>query len=186
MNFMVITKNYNPPAFNTKEILRYAGCKEANFAINTLLEECINEVKDKLVFKVCFASLPVFIKENEIDFSAFKVECKGAVVFAATIGVEIDRFIQKYGYISPAKAVMIDAIGAERIEALCDTFVKDIQAEFNSKFKPRFSAGYGDLSIATQKDIFNLLNPSKHIGITINDSMLISPSKSVTAFVGYY
>ena len=115
MNFTVITKSYNPPAFNIKEILRYAGCKEADFAINALLEECINEVKDKLVFKVCFASLPVCIKENEIDFSAFKVEsknladniegCKGAVVFAATIGVEIDRLIQKYGYISPSKSV---------------------------------------------------------------------------------
>jgi 2,3-bisphosphoglycerate-independent phosphoglycerate mutase len=49
MNFTVITKSYNPPAFNIKEILRYAGCKEADFAINALLEECINEVKDKLV-----------------------------------------------------------------------------------------------------------------------------------------
>ena len=125
-------------------------------------------------------------QKQRLNLSDNLKHCKNAVVFAATIGVETDRLIQKYGYISPAKAVMIDAIGAERIEALCDTFVKNIQAELNAELKPRFSAGYGDLSITTQKDIFNLLTPSKYIGISINDSMLISPSKSVTAFVGYY
>jgi cobalamin-dependent methionine synthase I len=37
-----------------------------------------------------------------------------------------------------------------------------------------------------QKDIFSTLNCSKHIGVMLNNSMLISPSKSVTALIGIY
>ena len=35
-----------------------------------------------------------------------------------------------------------------------------------------------------QKDIFNLLNPAKNIGLSLSDSLLMTPSKAVTAIVG--
>ncbi|MBO5857729.1 MAG: Vitamin B12 dependent methionine synthase activation subunit, partial [Clostridia bacterium] len=41
-----------------------------------------------------------------------------------------------------------------------------------------------DLELTTQKDIFKILDCSKKIGLTLNDSLLMSPTKSVTAFVG--
>ncbi len=50
--------------------------------------------------------------------------------------------------------------------------------------RPRFSPGYGDLTLLAQKDIFAVLDCGKRIGLTLNDSLLMSPSKSVTAFVG--
>ena len=74
--------------------------------------------------------------------------------------------------------------GLERIEALCDDFCNDIQNTLKTQLKPRFSAGYGDLPLDTQKQIFSLLNLSKNIGLTLNDSLLMSPTKSVTAFIG--
>ena len=79
---------------------------------------------------------------------------------------------------------MFQAIGAERIEALCDAFCDDISKEYNIAIKPRFSPGYGDLPLECQKDIFAVISPEKHIGLTLTDSMLMSPSKSVTAIVG--
>ena len=48
----------------------------------------------------------------------------------------------------------------------------------------RYSPGFGDLSLENQKKVFALLNPQKYIGVTLNDSLLMSPSKSVTAIVG--
>ena len=111
-------------------------------------------------------------------------DCSSVIVFAATIGVEIDRLIAKYGRISPSKALVIQAIGAERIEALCDEFCSDIANEKKMRLTPRFSPGYGDLPLNIQKNIFDVLDCSKRIGLTLNDSLIMSPSKSVTAFVG--
>ena len=194
---MVVAKIYKEPPVCEKEILRYAGCKATGLPeeaqMNQLLHECLEEVLPKLTYKVCYMETPLVLEETVCDFACLKVEskdlaknlqgCEKAVLFAATIGVEIDRLIAKFGRISPAKAVMIQAIGAERIESLCDIFCAELEEEAGS-LRPRFSPGYGDLALETQKDIFRVLNCNKHIGLSLNDSMLMSPSKSVTAFVG--
>ena len=191
---MVVTKIYTEPPVCKKEILRYAGCKDAeDEALESLLDECLEEVFSKLSYKVCYMELPLTITDSLCDFGCMKVEskdlvknlqgCERVVLFAATIGVEIDRLIMKYGAVSPAKAVMLQAIGAERIENLCDTFCNEMESE-GASLRPRFSPGYGDLPLGTQKDIFQVLNCNKNIGISLNRSLLTSPSKSVTAFVG--
>ena len=109
------------------------------------------------------------------------------MIFAATIGVEIDRLITKYSRLSPAKAFCCQAIGAERVEELCDDFCESVNEKLGAggeMLKPRFSPGYGDLPLETQKMIFSLLDCPKRIGVTLGDSLLMSPSKSVTAFAG--
>ena len=198
---MIITKRYTEPSICKKEILRYAGCKDsADESLQFLLEECLKEVLPKLTYKVCYTELPLTITEDICDFGCMQLEskdlvknlrgCENVLLFAATLGVEIDRLILKYGKIAPTKAVMLQAIGAERIESLCDAFCQEVQAELGvSKgsavcLRPRFSPGYGDLPLETQKDIFQVLNCSKNIGLSLNDSLLMSPSKSVSAFVG--
>ena len=49
--------------------------------------------------------------------------------------------------------------------------------------RPRFSPGYGDVSLEVQKDFFRLL-PCQRIGLTLMDTLIMSPEKSVTAFIG--
>ena len=82
---------------------------------------------------------------------------------------------------------MFQAIGAERIESLCNVFcdeLKQEKAKLCLATKPRFSSGYGDFPLNVQKEIFSVLDAQKKIGITLNESLLMSPSKSVTAIVG--
>ncbi len=194
MSSAVLVKSYAAPAFCKKEILRYAGCKDATLETLALCDECIKEAEGSLVYKVCWCELTVTTDGGVCDFGNFRVishslaqnlkDSQRVIVFAATVGVEIDRLIAKYGRLSPSKALMLQSIGAERIEALCDAFCEDYSKTFNKVLKPRFSPGYGDLPLETQKDIFALLNCSKLIGATLNDSLLMSPSKSVTAFAG--
>lgn len=194
MHSVILSKTYNESHFCEKEILRYAGCKEANIETEALVKSCINEIKNKLIYKVCYCQFDVRICDDVCDFGTFTLKSKNlasnlkgsesVILFAATVGVEIDRLIAKYGRISPSKALIFQAIGAERIEALCDKFCIDISNEYNISTKARFSAGYGDLPLSSQKDIFAVLLPEKHIGLTLNDSLLMSPSKSVTAIVG--
>ena len=196
MSITVLTKAYKILPFNKKEILRYADCKDLSPEIEALLNECIKETIQTLSYKVCYCILPINISGNTIDFGTFKVNseklainlknCESAIIFGATLGTDIDRIIMKYGKLSPTKALFFQAIGATMIETLCDEFCKDIKAELNVNLKPRFSPGYGDLDLSCQKDIFKVLNCSKNIGLTLNDSLLMSPTKSVTAFVGIY
>ncbi len=191
----VIQKNYTAPPINQKEILRYLNCAVLKEETQKLVNECLSQFCGEAVYKVCYTELPVCVSDSVCDFGAFAAKskdlaknlngCKSVIIFSATIGIGVDRLINKYSRISPAKAVVLDAIGSERIEALCDRFCSDIKAQIGN-LKPRFSAGYGDLPIETQKKIFSLLQCDKKIGLTLNDSYMMSPSKSVTAFVGIF
>ena len=108
-------------------------------------------------------------------------------MFAATVGLELDRLIARHSRLSPARALALQAYGAERIESLCDAFLRNVQSECASEgitLRPRFSPGYGDLPLSFQRTLFETLDCARKIGLTLNESLLMSPTKSVTAIVG--
>lgn len=194
---MIEIKSYKEPDFNKKELLRYALCKEETSEISALLTECIDEARTVLSYRVCYERFAINVKNDAVVFPFMAAEskglsknlkgCRSAVVFAATVGIGLDRLIAKYARLAPAKALLLDAIGAERIESLCNVFNEEIQkkAEMERLFtKPRFSPGYGDFSLDAQQDIFRVLDCPRQIGLTLNESLLMSPSKSVTAIIG--
>ena len=189
----VITKTFNSPTIDKSEILRYAGMKDSSPEIDTLIKECLEEIKGKLSYKVCYAHFPLKITETEIDLSFTRVKssklsknlegCRSFLLFAATVGIEIDRQIARYIKFSPSKALLFQAIGAERIESLCNAFSMFAESEYGFA-KPRFSPGYGDLPLEIQKDFFRVLEPGRKIGVSLTESMMMIPSKSVTAIIG--
>ena len=192
---MIYTKNYPAPKLNERECLRYAGTTPQNVSAEerALFEACLTEVENKLTYKICWGRFPVKRGENGLDFGFLQTDsralmknlegCEEVIVFAATIGLEIDRLIRRYTNLSPAKALFFQAIGAERIESLCDTFCEELKAE-GLQLRPRFSPGYGALPLELQKDIFRVLDCPRKIGLSLNESLLMSPSKSVTAIIG--
>ena len=192
---MIYTKNYPAPKLNERECLRYAGTTPQNVSAEerALFEACLTEVENKLTYKICWGRFPVKRGGNGLDFGFLQPDsralmknlegCEEVIVFAATIGLEIDRLIRRYTNLSPAKALFFQAIGAERIESLCDTFCEELKAE-GLQLRPRFSPGYGDLPLELQKDIFRVLDCPRKIGLSLNESLLMSPSKSVTAIIG--
>lgn len=180
----IYVKTYAEPAINRREALRYAGCALPTEEVSALLEECIAEAKEQLSYKVCYG---IFPKNGEITSKALEKNlsgCSKVILFAATVGLPFDRLIMKYGKLSPAKGLIMQAFGAERIEALCDEFCEDIAKELGAQLKPRFSPGYGDLPLSFQREIFKVLDCPRKIGLSLNESLLMSPSKSVTAIVG--
>ena len=182
----VYAKQFPEPQIRRSEILRYAGAKEASAELSALLEDALEEARSILSYKVCWQVFPIVSTETGLDLGFAETQstvlknhllhCTQAVVFGATVGLGLDRLIARYGRVSPARALMLQAIGTERIEALCDLFCSELDCGV------RFSPGYGDLSLEVQKKIFDILNCEKHIGLTLNDSLVMSPSKSVTAF----
>ena len=194
--YKVEIKTYSGAPVNYGEVIRYSGAKKSDENLKTLIDDCLSECEKKnaVNFAVCFTETPLSVKNDKTDFSVFTLSsknlatamrgAKSALIFACTIGMGIDRLIKKYTEIDPLRALLLQALGAERVETFIDVFIKDYEKTRGVKLSPRFSAGYGDLSLAAQKDIFGLLNPQKFLGLTLNDSLLMSPSKSVTAFAG--
>ncbi len=183
----------NLPPVDRKEALRYAGAKESTPEMNALLQECIKLCESSLTPRVCYAFYPVARRDGLLDLTFAKTDsaalrrnlagCNEIVLFAATIGLEMDRLIARYTRLSPSKSVMLQAIGAERIESLCDAFENELIRQ-GHEIGPRFSPGYGDLPLNLQRHIFAALDCPKHIGVSLNESLLMSPSKSVSAIIG--
>ncbi len=197
MNGMINVRTYDAPAIDRKEILRYAGARERDPALDTLLSQCLEELEGELTYKICFAEFPVRREERRLDLGFLKTSsrdlaknlsgCDRVVLLAATVGIALDRKIARYMSLSPTKALLMQAIGSERIESLCDAFERDLLEEVGRDggvLRPRFSAGYGDFPLDAQREIFSVLDCYKRIGLALNESLLMSPSKSVTALIG--
>ncbi len=180
------------PPVRREEILRYAGALPSHEQTVALMESCLSEMDGHWRFAVCYTQLPVRVTGERCDFGVFAVSSLSLAAFmadaaevwlmAATVGVYLDRLIQKYAHIAPSRAVMLQAIGAERIEALCDAFATQTAIEHDALSMPRFSPGYGDLPLSVQRDIFAVLDCSRRIGVSLTDGLMMMPSKSVTAF----
>ena len=188
MSGIIYRKAYPQPPVCRREILRYAGCRQGDEELERLLDACLEEALPRLRYQVCWRFLNAKEQETFLRQSRLLEKnlsgCREVVLLASTVGVELDRLIARYSHLSPTKALLVQAIGAERIEALCDRFCTDLAAQRALTARPRFSPGYGDLPLQAQQQIFALLDCPRTIGLFLNESLLMSPSKSVTAFLG--
>lgn len=157
------------------------------------LNTCFDELKK--VVNCRFSAVRVPVKrlcDNRLDcgFGEFTSDtllknlkdCKEVFVFAATIGMGVDRLLEKLSRISSAKHFITDALASAMAEALADK-AEDILCE-GINHRPRFSPGFGDLKIEIQPRLLDFVNAQRLLGITINNSYLMMPMKSVTAFIG--
>ena len=176
------------PRVDREEILRYAGAGDGG-DVREKLDSVLDALLPRLVYRVCFAETPVDADGPRVGLgfsSVFSAElgrrlagCDGAVIFAATVGFEPDILARAERF-DPLRALLVHGAGAERVESLCDAFCRSL----GDGYVPRFSPGYGDLPLSFQRDIFDFLNPQKYIGVVLNEKIIMSPSKSVTAIVG--
>lgn len=189
----IFVKTYPAQPFDRREILRYAGCKEEIEELSALLDDTLAECKDVFCGRVCYRVFTAedfftLFGEESVALNKNLANCQWVLIFAATVGLDIDRLTTKYANADLSKAVFMQAIGAERIESLCDVFCEDIKQKAAEKgwyTRPRFSAGYGDFPLEKQKMFFETLDCARKIGVSLTDSYLMTPTKSVTAVVGF-
>ena len=178
---------------NKREAMRYLRVAKSDPATNALVDDCIKEIYKIASPKAVYLESGIEFLDDDIvkfDFMTVKShsltvnlkKCKRAIVFSATLGIEIDRAIEKYSKIIQSKAAVYHAVGSAMIESFCN-YVNETLTE-NLKTTRRFSPGYGDLSLDCQRDVLSALDAERKIGIILSDSLLMSPSKSVTAIIG--
>ncbi len=114
--------------------------------------------------------------------------CSQVALLAATIGPQVDALIRRHSSLDPVYASILQATGAMFIEEVVNFVndeIKKIAEAQGLKTRPRYSPGYGDVPLEVQKDFFRLL-PCTRIGLTLMDTLIMAPEKSVTAFVGLF
>ena len=109
---------------------------------------------------------------------------KDVVFLCGTIGAEFDAWQRRLSVLSAADALLSQQIGLEAVEAVMDGLENEVKVKVEGeglKLRPRRSPGYGDLPLALSRTILAELDAPRKIGVSITDSNLLVPSKSVTA-----
>ena len=174
-----------------KEALRYLGLgkHEPDPETERLLKECIREAERAAEFRHLVREYPLSVEEDgTVDGGCFRVKsanlkknlsgCDSVLVMAVTVGAEVDRLLARYGKLSVAKAVVMQAAAAAMVEAYCNELNAGWKKEYLEKglyLRPRFSPGYGDFPLSAQKQILDGLEAGKRIGITLTEGYLMMP-----------
>ncbi len=108
--------------------------------------------------------------------------CREAFVFAVTTGLRVDRELSALSVTSPADRFVLDALSSAAVDAFCQKVADGLSAGLSCA--PRFSPGYGDLSLMLQQPLLQRLGASERLGITLSAAYLMTPVKSITAIMG--
>jgi len=112
-------------------------------------------------------------------------QCHSAALLACTLGAEFDALLRTEQARDMSDAAVLDALGSAYVEAGCNEAEREIAGRLSDKFRTdRFSPGYGDLPLALQGALCALLDTPRRLGVTVTESLLMNPCKSVTAVIG--
>lgn len=123
---------------------------------------------------------------RDIVFQQLK-KSEWIAVFACTAGDEIFQksrsLINSGDYLS---GYIYDIYGSLAVEKAMDHIQNDLREQMLKEglnISNRYSPGYCGWDVAEQQKLFSLL-PQGFCGITLNDSCLMQPIKSVSGFIG--
>lgn len=183
----------------TREAVRYLGFgrNAADEQTEKLISEVFTELDRIARPKAVHRVFSCVQRKEEIQIGTMQVHsknlarnlqgCTQTVLMATTLGIEVDLAMRRYALTDMAKVVIFQACAAAMLEEFCDECQAKIADEMAPEYKgmrPRFSPGYGDFDICYQEPIVRMLNCAKTIGLTLTDSFMMTPTKSVTAVIG--
>ena len=189
------------PAKEVQRYMGYHGISEIAPEMQALIDKAIDRLSTQSHPRIVSKEYLIDVNEKSVIIHADNEDlnleseslarnlkdCCGAILLAATIGPSCDMLVRRASVTSAAEASVYQAAGAAAIEAFLDDENDRLKKQYEAKgyfLRPRFSPGYGDLKLDHQKDWFRLLDISKQIGIELTDSLLMVPTKSVTAIIG--
>ncbi|MDR0944439.1 MAG: methionine synthase [Ruminococcus sp.] len=173
------------------ETLYYLGFKGTvpEPPIMTAIKKCeaklLDTIKPQYVIKISDIeedSHPLIVGNDIHDLLS---GCQKAVFFCCTLGSGVDRLISYAGAFDISDQLYTDALANAAVEQVCDMLQQKIASDYPEfELTMRFSPGYGDYPLEIQPEINRFLDAPKRIGVTVTDSLLMNPTKSVSAVIG--
>lgn len=182
---------------DVSEALRYLGAPHPGPELRQQAEALADELAAALQPRYVWAAYPLAREGDHFSLQGAGVTLSGAtaermldgseqaVLLACTLGARFDTLLRSAQARDMAEAVLLDALGSAFVEAGCDGAEDEIAARFPALYRTdRFSPGYGDLPLDLQPAVCAALNAQRRLGLTVTDSLLLNPVKSVTAVIG--
>lgn len=184
-----------------KEARRYLGLHRPGGRVDPGLEgellSCGRELTAAARPRAVWRAFPLTLGEGGVSCAGMEIPsaylrrhldgCTGVYLFAATLGAETDRLLRRSAVSGVSRAVILQACAASLLEAYCDECCARLAEEAAGEgafLRPRFSPGYGDFSVVFQRPLLEALEAAKRIGLGVTETMMLTPTKSVTALVG--
>ncbi len=136
---------------------------------------------------VCLQGTSLVLEGPSIcDFLAGATQ---VALLACTLGASADRELRRLSATDALGQVIFDAACTDLVEWGADEVCREIAAwgrERGLVAGDRFSPGYADFPLSVQAHFLDVLQAQKRLGLTVNESSLLVPTKSVTCVVGLY
>ena len=183
------------PEIRQSEVLRYLGYagQKMDISLEKQLQRCIGLVASTARPRLTYRILKVDnsgiegLKLGGNDIRELLETSKQAIIMAATLGAEAEALLRRTEVSDMSDAVIMDSAQSVAIESVCDEFearMRIFYREENLYLTDRFSPGYGDLPLDSQKMLMDALQTEKRIGLTVTPSGMMVPRKSVTCIIG--
>lgn len=150
--------------------------EQTDAMISSCLEELENIAQFNYIYKT-FDAVPEFLSVP--PYAEFLSGCRGVMLSVMTLGAGADMRINRLARSDMARSVVLDSCASAYLEARSDEF----EASLGEVLTPRFCPGYGGSSVGDIRYIFDLLHPER-IGVTLNESCFMLPSKSMAGVIG--
>ena len=182
------------------EVFRYLGMG-AGTPDNALQEKVEQAAERALALARPRAALRVFRLQNTqpislegsrlkltgSDIQQFLIGSREVAVLVVTLGIAIDRELQRLSATSALDELVFDAVATALVERATDAVSARVVAYAASQdmhATGRFSPGYGDLPLDCQADLLASVDAMRLLGVTLTTSNLMVPTKSVSAVLG--
>lgn len=176
-------------ALDAHELRARLGCRPEEIPF---LDDCINEVRAALRCRYAYRFYPVRVSGEAVSLGFAEVtsaglgralrDCHSHALMAVTLGTDVDRLLLRLSHLSKGRFYLCDAVASAFAEAACEEVERRLSA--GKRHAARFSPGYADLPLTLQSAVLAALDAERRLGITLSESCLMSPMKSVTAIVG--
>ena len=113
--------------------------------------------------------------------------CARVVLLAVTLGTQSEMLLRRERALSATDGLLADACASSLVEQAANVLNGHIVEEAAARglaATTRFSPGYGDLDISHQRAMFALLELEKRLGLSLTQTHMMLPEKSVTAIAG--
>lgn len=184
-----------------EEVLRYLGYRGNKLPqeLDSLIDSCIRNTLSLITpkylcrrFSLEQTEEGLLLKGTDVifrgnDIAAHLKNCKEVYLLCLTVGLEIEKKIRLSMMTAPDEGVIYDSCASTAIEGLADKVEQEISQAVSKEGLHttwRFSPGYGDFPLETQRELLTLMEAHKRIGLSLNSSLLLTPGKSVTAVIG--
>ena len=177
-----------------EEVWRLMGCRaEPDEQVKALAESCVAELEAAVTPRFTARREKLLLDGALVRMGGLEVRseslakhlkgCTEVILFAATLGTAADQLLRRSAVRSVSRGSAMDAAASAMIEAFCDEQTASMQRA-ETRFRSRFGPGYGDLPLEFQRPLLRYLEADRRIGLSVTDSLMLVPVKSLTAIIG--